>query len=190
MFEEGSFFDRYFNINLSDYPAFGFDFNVSLVLFALCLGLCIAIVIITAKKCASTAILRQLLRHEAVGEGASKTLSEIGLAENRAAKRALSCDKMLRRYVKLVGEVKISYEDYMKMTKAEQKTFDKGREIDFSEARFFVPENEADRATTAVQSDSSSPLTAALLCLVMLAAFFALSMAMPSILAFAASVIG
>lgn len=190
MFEEGSFFDKYFNVNLSDYPAFGFDFNVSLVLFALFLGLCVAIIIITLKKCAATAVLRQLLRHEATGEGAAKVLSEIGLSESRSAKRALSCDKMLRRYIKLVGEVKISYEDYMKMSKEEQKAHDRGRAIDFSDAKFFIPEEEADRAVSAVQSDTSSPLTAFLLCAVMLAAFFLLSMALPTILSFAASAIG
>ena len=190
MFPRGSFFDKYFDINLSDYPAFGFDFNISLLLFGIFAGICAAIVVVTMRKCASTAALRQLLRHEAIGEGEAKSLSEIGLAENKSASRAFSRDKMLRRYVKLVGEAQISYEEYMAMSKAERQSYDKGREIDPMESRFFIPEESADRALLAVQSDTSSPFTAALLCLVMLAAFVGFSMAMPSILSFLETLVG
>lgn len=190
MFGEGSFFDKYFNVNLSDYPAFGFDFNVSLLVFGIFIGITAAIVIATLRRSASTLVLRQLLRHEATGEGEAKTLCELGLAERSTVKSVLSSDKTLRRFVSLVGEKAVSYEDYAAMTKEERTRFDKERSIDFSAAAFFIPEDKVEQATRAVQSDASSPVTAVLLCAIMLSAYILLSVMLPSILSFAASLLG
>ena len=189
MFEEGSFFDKYFNVNLSDYPAFGFDFNVSLLTLGIFIGIIIAVVITTVRRSASTLVLRQLLRHEATGEAEAKTLSDVGLLDKRCVKSALSTDKMLRRFVSLVGEEEPSYEEYTAMTKEERAAFEK-RSIDFSTAAFFIPEEKVEAATKALQSDTSSPITAAFLCLVLCGAYVLISVMMPQILSFASSLLG
>ena len=190
MFGEGSFFDKYFNVNLSDYPAFGFNFNVSLLVFGLFIGICAAIILISHLKSTSALVLRQLLRHEAKSEDSAKTLADLGLADNKSAKRALVSDKTLRRLVTLVGESRPSYEEYTAMTKEEQASFDRRGDIDFDSALFYIAEDNRERATRAVHSDTSSPFNAALLCVLMLGAYFMLSLALPSLLSFAASLLG
>lgn len=182
------FVDRYFNINLKDYSNIGVDLNISLTLLFFFLGLCVAALIINHHRSYMAAMIKQLSRHGAYAEDSAKTLNELGLASSRSIKLALSREGQLTRIVKRVGQTRLTYEEYLSLKKA--KKLPKSEKPDFAEARFYICEQERERAKSFYENNNSSVFKAVLLCLLIMSVYFCLMLVMPGVLRFVNNLLG
>lgn len=171
---------EYLSINLKDYDNIGIDLEINKFLVILCAALCVSFFIINYKRAIISETVKQLLRHGAVEESAAKTLKELGLDSNGAVRRALSSDTQLRRMVAFVGEVKLSYEEYVAMQKARKKP----DAPNLDEARLYVADGSLERAKHVYNSYNVSLLRTALLCVFCISVTVCLVLLSPELLTF------
>ena len=86
-----------------------------------------------------------------------------------------------------VGEKKMSYEEFIALTK---KKGYKEEKLGLDTALFYIREEGRDRAKRVLDIGASSPLTTALFCLLLVAVFICLAMLMPGILSALNSLLG
>ncbi len=160
-----SFYKKYVLLNLSDYDSFrGFDFYITVFLWVLTAALCVGIFIMNHRKNNTVRVVKQLLRHGARTEDGAKSLPELGIKTSWVTKRLLSDGARMSRFVKRVGAKELTYEEYVASLKKKKKKksqdeskkeasgenddLKKSAAVDFSTARFYIPEssdNEAKR---------------------------------------------
>lgn len=155
------------------------DIYINIILYVMAIALCITIFWVSFHKNYTVRTLKQLLRRNALSEDSAKTLSELRLSESKAIKRALSRRSQLSDMVKRVGEKKLSYEEYMALSKKKGLTKEK---IDFADAKFYIPEDKIDRARRISEKENPSLLRNILICVFIIALFFTLSLFMEDIL--------
>ncbi len=176
------FYNKIFNINLSDYENIGGNFPINKILFLITVALCVAYVIIELQKKSSQDVVKQLTRHEANTEESAVTLEEIGLHKAFLVKMLLKSDtSFLSRLVKRVGKVEYTYEEYVELQKAKKLPKET---IDFSTARFYLDVGQEERRKHITDSYTPSILRMVLLCLLMLVIYICIALAMPEILSF------
>jgi predicted DNA-binding ArsR family transcriptional regulator len=124
-------------------------------------------------------LIKQLIRHKATDEDSAVTLNKIGLGEKKGLRGMLAKDNRLTRMVQRVGQKKYTYEEYVAMQKEKRKEVEK---IDFSEAKFFIPEENQKKAKHFHESYNGSLVKNILYCVLLLAFFVCLMFAMPEIL--------
>ena len=168
------FIRNFIFLNLSQYENFGVDFPIGLFLVLLMAGICLASFYLNFYKSQTTALYRQLLRHEATSEEGAKTLGELRLSASRLLRLALSRGGELTSIVKRLGEIKPTYEEYIE--KSSKRGY-KPEKINFKEARFYIEEGKADKAKRLIEHSSPALwkpilLTAALAVLLILMALF------------------
>ena len=166
-------------LNVKDYLSGGPDLKINLFMLAITLGICIGTVIMGIYKCATAALLKQLIRHEAIGEKNAKTLLEMRLLERKLIKFYLSRGGQLTLLVGRVGEKTYTYEEMVALQKKKEY---KEEKIDFSTAAFFIREQKEDRARHVYENENASPIRIALYCVLFIALYFCLAMLMPAIL--------
>ena len=166
-------------LNVNDYLTGGPDLKINLFMLAITLGICVGTVIMGVYKCATIALLKQLIRHGATGEENAKTLKELRLFDKRLLRFYLSRKGQLTLIVGRVGEKTYTYEEMVALQK--QKGYKEER-IDFSTAAFFIRNEKADRANHIYENESASPIRIALYCILFVALYFCLAMLMPAIL--------
>ena len=130
---------QFFFLNLKDYENLKFFLPIGMIVTLLAAALIAATFMITYRKRYMYAICTQLLRHEALSEDSAKTLKELRLANYAALRRALARGGQLTHIVKRANEVKPTYEE------AKKRGY-KAEPIDFTEARFYISEDELGRA--------------------------------------------
>lgn len=174
------FYNEIFNINLIDYENIGINFPINKVLFAITAVLCVACVLIELQRKCTRDLVRQLIRHEASSEDTAKTLEELGLKAGFFIKRLLNSDSsFLSRLVKRVGKVQYTYEEYVALQK--QKKLPKEK-IDFHSARFYLDSSEELRKKYIIDNYNPSVLRTVMLCVMMLAIYICVALALPEIL--------
>ncbi len=171
------FYEKYFEINLKDFPNIGIDLEINKLIFVFVLASIIAIIAINYIRSIMHSVVKVLTRHEATSPESAKTLKELGL-DKKGIKTALRSNSQLRRAVGITGQSEYTYEEYIKLTK--QKGF--RDEISFEEAGLYLKSEEKDLASKICEAKSPSVLETVLMCLLMLAVFVCLMFAMPSIL--------
>lgn len=172
----------YLSLNLKDYENIGIDFEINKFLLLAGIVLCVASFVINRKRALLSEMIKQLFRHGATSEEGAKTLGELGLSASRGIRRALSSDySQLRKMVSFVGERRLSYEEYIALSKKKQKTADTP---DFKTARFYIPETSLDRAKRVYNGYSASLFNTVLICLFCISVTVCLIMLSPSIVAF------
>jgi hypothetical protein len=132
------------------------------------------------------------MRLGAYREENAKTLAELGLSENRMAKKLLFSDSgALSKAVFRIGKPKPSYEEYMAQKakiKAEKKKGSLVKEFygltddEINNAKFYIPDQMREYAERTLRNNSSSFIKTALLCVLIFGFFAVLVFAMPSIL--------
>ena len=137
-----------FAINLNDYENINFNLEINKVIFGAFCALMVGVVILSIYRGTIRAVMMQLIRHETYSEEDAKTLKELGLGESRTVKRLLSGDNILTKTVVRVGKKKYSYEEYMALSKEERL---KNESVDFSTAKFYINEDNKDRAASIVE---------------------------------------
>ena len=181
-----AFFKNYFFINLKDYPSFGFDFPSTIVLFCFLIALIFTTVVVNYKRRRIEEMISALTRHKAFDEESAKTLSELNL-DKRVFGGLLSSEGQLTKMVARVGEKKMSYEEFIALTK---KKGYKEEKLGLDTALFYIREEGRDRAKRVLDIGASSPLNTALFCLLLVAVFICLAMLMPGILSALNSLLG
>ena len=131
-----SYIKRFLLLNLKEYENIAIPFPFGLVVTGVILALIAAAFVINYRKLYTTALLRQLVRHSAIGEDKAKTLSALR-ADTPSIRRALMRSGSLTHYVKMAGKKELSYDEYME--KSSQKGY-KGEVVDFSTAAFYIEE--------------------------------------------------
>ena len=144
------FYEEYVCLNLKEFSNIGIDLEIGKIFLAGAIALAVCTVVLDLRHRCSYALIKQLMRHDAVKEENAKTLTELGLVNNRQLKRLLSDSGRLRSIVARVGEVKLSSEEYAECERKLEEAMAKGikvkeseifgTEIDFESARFFVRE--------------------------------------------------
>ena len=133
---------RFLLLDLADFENLGVPFPIGLVLTGVILAIIIATFVINYRKLYTTHLLRQLIRHGATSEECAKTLSELR-ASSFAIRHALMRGGKLTYIVKMQGAEDQTYEEYV--AKAKEKGYREER-IDFSTARFYIPEDKLELA--------------------------------------------
>ena len=176
-----TYIESYFSVNLKDYPNINIDLPINAVIFAVTLGVCIAVIALHVQSSAYNLLIKQLLRHSALGESEAKSLSDLGLSESRAVRRALLSVGRLRGVVVQRGAKEYSYEEYVKLQR--ERALPKS-DIDFDTAEFYIPKDRRDEAERIREKTTSTLTRTVFTCLFILAVFVCISLFMPELLDF------
>lgn len=174
-----NFIKEFFILNLNDYENIPFYFPVGLLITLLTVAMCVAVFVINYRNGYTCAMIKQLLRHGATDENGAKTLKELRLDNIYGLKGALSRSGRLTYIVKRVGDVKPSYEEFMANRK---KRGYKEEGIDFSEARFYIAEEQLDRAKGILEKSGASIWKPIILSVIFIAAWVILALFLPDLL--------
>ena len=165
-------------MNIGEYSNIGFDVYINLVLFALCLGMCAAIIIVGIKRGTMAATVKQLMRHSAVSEDTAKTVAELNLKRTKILENLLSRDGQMKKIVHRVGEVKYTYEEYLALMKAKKL---QPESVNFATARFYIKDDEMSRAKRIYESYSAPAFKIAANVILILSIYVCVSLLMPGI---------
>ena len=174
---------EYFLLDIGQYFD-GVSFLINIFILSISLGICAAAVCITAHKRYTASIIKQLLRHEAYSPKSAKTLAQLHLEDSFLLKSALSRNGQLTYTVKRAEcEDKDTGDGKEAVDSNEKYRKDK---IDFEVARFFIPEERLDRARAINEQKVPNYFSTVIICLLVMAVSFIVTLFMPDILAFIA----
>ena len=169
-------------LNAKDYLEISSDVYINIIVLLIAAALCVASFWINYHKSYTLNIIKQLLRRDATSPDNAMTLAEIHLSDSRGLKAALSRDGQLTSIVKRVGYSKPTYEEFMALSKEEKKK--KAEKIDFQTARFFIPEQNVERATIIKEKENPTIIRTVLVCILILAVSVCVMLLMPELLRF------
>ena len=171
-------YEKYFLLNLKDYPNIGINLEINKLVLALTLGVIIASLMINYHRSYIHLTAKRMLRYGALDEKSAKTLSGLGINLS-SVRRALSRTGQLTKMVRRVGEPHYSYEEYIKKTKSRDKAEEK---IDFDTALFYLDETQLDRARHISESGTPSLVRSILFAVLLLTIGVCVFLLMPEIL--------
>ena len=174
-----SFIKDFFFLNLIKYENILFYFPIGMLLTLLTVAMCAAVFVINHRNGYICAMIKQLLRHGATDETSAKTLKELHLDKTYGLKGALSRSGQLSFLVKRAGDVKISYEEFVK---SQKKRGYKEEKIDFSEARFYLSQEQLNRAKGTLEKNGASLWKPILLSIIFIAIWVLLALFLPDLL--------
>lgn len=187
-----NFYRNYICLNLNEFENLSADLEINKVLFFLALGICAACFVLNYYQSVISLFLKKLIRAEATAENA-KTLSDLGLKENKTLKKLILKDGgVLKRAVSVIGLKKLTFEEYKeaeaRFKQAKKEKSEKGitkpsaLEINFDEAKFYMTEEQRAYADHAYKTNDGSIIKTSLYCLLIIALYFVAVFLMPSIL--------
>ena len=177
--------EKYFYINLKDYPSIGIDLYINQILLWFTIGIIVASFAISFNRTTINIILKKLIRRNAVSEETALTLGELGINAWRT-RLLLSGSGQLCRLVGRVGEISYSYEEFVKLNK--EKKY-KEEKVDFATARFYLRSESMDRSRHLVETGTTSMLNAVLFSVLVFAIYICIALLMPEILTFISGII-
>lgn len=178
------FYTNYICLNLNDFPNLKLDFEINKFLSLTLIGVIAAIIMINYTRSAVYLTASKLIRHEAIGEENSKTLSELGINFGRI-KRALRSGSQLKAVVGRVGEEVLTYEEYTERVNENKKSKNKSpifEKIDFETARFYIKKESVNVARDLSFKSRSILLNTVLFCVLSVIVVVCLIFVMPEIL--------
>ena len=179
-------YNKYFLINLNDYPNIGLDLQINKVLFCFLLGLIITTVIFNYRTEGNSRLIKKLLRYDSTNEENAKTLDELGL-NNFNSRLSLSGSGRISKLVLRLGAKEMSYEEYTAAIKDKKY---KEEKIDFKTAKFYLNESSLEEAKRISETNSSSLINTVLLCVLMITFYVLIMFLMPSILTLINNILG
>ena len=183
-----SFFEKIYKnfvcVNLKDYSNIGINLEINKLLFFVTVGLCAACFVINYYHTNTALVIKKLIRADAFGEENSKTLSELGLSDNKSVIRLLSKDEsIIKKIVSKSGEKKLTYEEYIELEKQKKLKKEKkdlpSNDID---SRYFISGNMKIYADRWVCKNSGSLLKTSFYCILLIFFYAVILFSMPSIL--------
>ena len=168
-----------FNINLNEYSNIGINLQINKVLLPAFIAFGVLMVLLAVYRKNMRDLVMQLMRHEAYSEDSACTLEDLGLGKSRVILYLLSHSDILKKVVERTDRIKYTYEEYKKLTKAQKKECER---IDFSVAKFYIPEESMDRARHVKEKYLFSKTQLIVACVFLVLVYVALAVAMPEIL--------
>lgn len=166
-------------LNAKDYLEISSDVYINVIIMIIAGALCVASFCINYHKTYTVNIIKQLLRRGATAKESAKTLRDIGLDNSVGLRAALNRKGQLTSIVKRVGQVEPTYEEYMALIKQKKAKTEK---IDFSTARFYIPEENIKRAQRIKETENPAVIRTLLVCILIFALAVCIMLLMPEIL--------
>lgn len=173
------FIKEFLSLNLSQFENFGVNFPIGAFLLLFSLVMCVAFFIYNYQKRCTALVLKQLIRHNATSAEASKTLKDLHLEKNFYLKSALLSSGQLSRLVKSAEDLKPTYEEYISNSK---KRGYKEKKIDFDKAKFYISEEQINKAKRIVETANTEWWRPVLFSAVMILLLAILMIFLPEIL--------
>ena len=170
-------------LNAKDYLEIGYDIHINVIMLIIAAAVSVASFWINYHKTYTVNIIKQLLRHGATSEETAMTLPQLHLDTHRGLKSALTKSNRLTDIISRVGYVKPTYEEYVALMKEKKNLSEK---IDFSTAKFFIPEEKVEKATMIKEKENPTVMRTALLCVFIFAVCVCIMLLMPELLTFIA----
>lgn len=197
-----SLYNKYFCVNLKDYPNIGIDLQINKLLLLVFLGLCIASVIISYNQSKVALILKKLMRAEAFSEKNAKNLPSLGLDGDRYVLRLLASDSgPISKIVSVVGFKKPTYEEYVELEKErkrqkklppKERTVSKASvgavKIDPKSSEIYIADEKREYAEHTFITNNGSAVKTVLSCVLILAFYVLLVFLMPTLLSYINSI--
>lgn len=168
-----------YEINLNDYENIGVNLQINKVLLIAFLVFAAVTVLLEVYRMNTRTMIVQLIRHEAKTKDGAKTLTELGLENNRVIKYLLSNSSLLSKTVGRIGEKKYTYEEYVALGKEEKAEFEK---IDFETEQFYIKDECLDRAMHISEKYDSTTVKAVMTCVFLFVIYMCIASAMPELL--------
>ena len=168
-----------FSINLNDYDNIGINLEINKVIFGAVVALIIGVIFLDLYRTNIKLMVTQLTRHNAKNEDDAKTLSAIGLNNNKIIKWLLTKENFLTKIVKRKGEKKFGYEEYKALSKKERIAAEK---FDMETAEFYIKEDKSDLAAGVMEKYGASVQSTAMTCILIVIISICVIACMPEIL--------
>ena len=172
-------YEKYFLINLKDYPALGIDLEINKILLFVVIGAILAFIFVGYIRAGIAATLKALLRREALGEDSARTLDELRINTLPVRLALKNLGGKTASVIARVGEKKYTYEEYIELSK--KKGF-KEEKTDLSTARFYIKEGKRDEAKAIYDRFDSPVFHTVLACVLLIALYSCILFCMPGIL--------
>ena len=170
---------KYVFLDLSDYKNLVVSFPIGLFLIFMTVAFTAAAFVINHRQNLISYCVRQLVRHEAVGEGNAKGLKELRLTNSKTLRKMILGNGQLAKYVKILGFTKPSYEEYMSKSPKERRTL---YSFDLEGYKIYIPEDMKDGANKIALEKRSTALRPIILSIVFALISAILFISMPEIL--------
>lgn len=205
-----AFYKDYICLNTKDYTNIGFNFEIVKVLLITAVALCAVFCMMDFHKKTAYLIIKQLMRHEAKDPASAKTLSELGLAQNKSVRRAITTSSQIRSVVGRVGEKELTYEEFLALEKKKKensffhKIFKKKKNADAEPATketvepscdvdsigLYIKGDRVDYASRIYNGADISVLRMVLRCVLVMAVAVCFTMLMPELLTLVNNMLG
>ena len=198
-------YNNYLKVNLADYKNIGINLDINMVI--LCLTVCLVIIFILMhkKQTLISTLFKKIKRTEAFGAENAVTLKDLGLSENSFRKLLTDRQGILKSAITIVGEKKLTYEEYISAQKA-KKTKSKTTEHDSdsitenknesaaeisildkdgllsADAKFYVPSDNENVVDRILESNNATVTKTLISCVIITVVGIALISVMPSLL--------
>lgn len=175
-------FKEFIFLNLNQFENIGLNFPIgAFVLFA-SVAMCVSLFAFHYHKSYTTAFIKGLLRHEAVGDKKGVSLKKLHLDGSYFLKLTLSRKSgPITHITARVGAKEISYEEHLE--KIKEKGY-KEEKIDFESALFYIRDDMVDAARAEADKHDSSWLKPIIISVIILAITVVLSIYLKDILGF------
>ena len=205
-----AFYKDYICLNTKDYTNIGFNFEIVKVLLITAVALCAVFCMMDFHKKTAYLIIKQLMRHEAKDPASAKTLSELGLAQNKSVRRAITTSSQIRSVVGRVGEKELTYEEFLALEKKKKenslfyKIFKRKKKADAEPATeeivepscdvdsigLYIKQDRVDYASRIYNGADISVLRMVLRCVLVMAVAVCFTMLMPELLTLVNNMLG
>ena len=177
------FIKDFFFLNFNQYENFGLYFPVGALLSLLCIASSFAIIFVTFYKKKTGLLCRRLLRYDAIGEDRAMTLGELKIANSFLLKGALlRGGGQLTYTVKRAGQVKLSYEEYIKESKKKAKNGNEQDKTSFETERFYIDPERTDIAKKIVENSEISWIGSTVVAILFIAFWIVSAKFLPNLL--------
>ena len=168
-----------FSINLNDYDNIGINLEINKVILGAFIALIVGVVFLNLYRGSIKLVLMQLTRHGAKNEEDAKTLSEIGLNNNKVVRWMLKRENLLTKIVGRKGEKKYEYEEYKALSNKERVEIEK---FDIDTAEFYIKEEQSTLAAGAMERYGTSVQRTVMTCVFIALVSICVIACMPEIL--------
>ena len=177
------FYLNYVSLNLSDYSDFGIDLQINKILFFVSIILCIASFVISSYERNLSLLLRKLCRSGSFSADNAKTLSELGISDNKAIKSIITKRSGISKKLIVCIDTDAIYspetEEHSKDGKKESL---KNIVSPIDTSRFYINAEEKLAAENYYKTKNSSVLKTVIYCAIILVFYVVTALLMPSIL--------
>ena len=159
--------------------------SLMVIVWAICIGLAAGTVFYTLTNHVASKLIVRLMKHECFNKEKALSLKSLSLKPSRALKKALRDDATLRKYVHISNPDECRIEAKKNFFCKVYRFFrgeDYPASYDLEKALLYIPEDVKYTASTRYESKGHPFITAAVACILFLAAAVGISYCLPQLL--------